>query len=347
VDRVMITVDSASYSTGIHVELLETGSNTGVFEGAVPLSSTGSGDNSLHVMGGDSITVKYLDLAPGDVLVERVATAAVAPVALAPVSVTEPTVSIRDISQTVAPGESFDVDVWVEPVGGGVSAASIVLAFDPAAMHVDHVGMGSFLGDGPIVAPGYPKIDNDVGTVEIDAARKGATSPPTESNTFARITLTATDDWNLRGVYSLVPAKAELADENALDIPRVVARGGTVVIAEPKEILPLKPGALDEIAEAESEGEASEEDDYARWDLNKDCTVDEEDLAILGSFYGRATQPPYPRADVNEDSQVDVKDLSLIAAHWGETRGPCSDDINEKTASPWTEWWEQFQRSTK
>ena len=56
-----------------------------------------------------------------------------------------------------------------------------------------------------------------------------------------------------------------------------------------------------------------------RYDINKDCTVNYIDLAILSAHWGETTTSPYPRYDINEDGTVNYIDLAILSAHWGET----------------------------
>ena len=266
-----------------------------------------------------------------------------------------PTVSVAPSSQEVGPGESFSVDIWIDPSGEGVSAASIVLTYDSGTILVDEVEMGNFLGDEPLLPEEFPKIDNTEGTVRIDAARRGATSVPTLPGVFATITLTARDEtqlldkqsqigkkwlpsdrkempyfpypWavgNYWGYSNLIITEAELVDENALDIDGVKTVNGAVRITRATEIM---PGIPDPFEEGRIEDGADETGECPRWDINEDCIVDYLDLGILSLHYDEATQSPYPRWDINEDSTTQLKDLSLLGAHFTEIACECSGDM--------------------
>jgi hypothetical protein len=255
-----------------------------------------------------------------------------------------PRVSVAPSYQEVGPGESFSVDIWIYPSGEGVSAASIVLTYDSGAVLVDGVEMGSFLGDEPLVPAGFPKTDT-LGTVRIDAARRGATSVPTLPGVFASITLTARDEaklldkWGTRkpgkvisvpyawavpnyyGYSNLAFTEAELVDENALDIGGVETTNGVVRITRATEIM---PGIPDPNEEDQVQDKADEAGECPRWDINEDCIVDYRDLAILSLHYDEATQSPYPRWDINEDSAAELRDLSLLGAHFEDIACECS-----------------------
>ena len=200
-----------------------------------------------------------------------------------------PTVSINPASQDVSAGDTFTVNIAVDPAGYGVSSGSITISFDATVMQADSVVAGDLLGTSPIVPPGFPKIDNTNGTVQIDLARSGTTIPPTPEGTWAVITFTVNSD-ALDGTHTIGITAAELADETFADIPGIKTNNGTVTIVT----------------------------GYPRWDINNDGTVNYIDLAILGAHYGENTETPYPRYDINEDGTVNYIDLAILGAHYGE-----------------------------
>ena len=200
-----------------------------------------------------------------------------------------PTVSINPASQDVSAGDTFTVNIAVDPAGYGVSTGSITVSFDATVMQADSVVAGDLLGTSPIVPPGFPKIDNINGTVQIDLARSGTTIPPTPEGTWAVITFTVNSD-ALDGTHTIGITAAELADETFADIPGIKTNNGTVTIVT----------------------------GYPRWDINNDGTVNYIDLAILGAHYGETTETPYPRYDINEDGTVNYIDLAILGAHYGE-----------------------------
>jgi len=206
-------------------------------------------------------------------------------------SAAAPTVSIDPASQDVSADDTFTVNVAVDPSGKGVSTGSITTSFNASVMQVNSAVAGDLLGTSPIVAPGYPKIDNTNGTVETDLSRFGATPVPTPKGTWAAITFTV-NSGAPDGTYDITITSASLANETFVDIPGITITNGTVTV---KTSL------------------------YPRWDINEDGKVDFKDLGILGAHYGETTATPYPRWDINEDGKVDFKDLGILGAHYGET----------------------------
>ncbi len=268
-----------------------------------------------------------------------------------------PIVYISPPFQEVSPGDPFSVDIDVEPAGLGVSAASVIISFDPGTMRVDSVEIGDFLGGNPILAPGFPKIDNTGGTVRIDAARMGATTVPSVQGTLATIRLTAADEtqilkrvneakggtdigipagrWytgliNNFGTSKLAFTSARLTDENSVHIAEITTVDGAVSIVKAEEIMPEEPDSEDE---DRIEKSASEKGECPRWDINQDCIVNDEDLGLLGIVYDRAPQSDYPKADINEDLIVELEDLSLLAAHYKEIGCECSKDMQREIGS--------------
>ena len=209
---------------------------------------------------------------------------------IAPCEEEAPTVSIDPASQDVSADDTFTVDIAVDPAGYGVSTGSITVSFDATAMQVDSVVAGDLLGISPIVPPGFPKIDNTNGTVQVDLARSGATTPPTPEGIWAAIIFTVNSDAP-EETYTISITEAELADEAFADISGIITNNGTVTIVT----------------------------GYPRWDINNDGTVNYIDLGILGAHYGETTETPYPRYDINEDGIVNYIDLGILGAHYGET----------------------------
>jgi len=263
-----------------------------------------------------------------------------------------PVVFIDPQSQSVDAGQTFTLNIAVRPQGKGVSAVQVIMRFDASAMYVGGVELGDLLGADAIPVPGYPKIDNTGGTVQIAAARQGATTPPTAEGVFAKITLTAAHAFPQEfppGTYLFTLEKAQVVDENALDISGVINEGGSVTINTAKELLPggglghkvtlgrvLPPGNI-----TPGPGETPQPVECPRWDINADGVVNSLDLSALGQDYG---QPPvhFPRSDINEDGVTELKDHSLLAAHMGDWlecgNTPTRVTLIDRSAQPWTDW---------
>ena len=203
-----------------------------------------------------------------------------------------PTVSIEPASQNVSTGDTFTVDVVVDPAGYGVSGGEMNIAFDADAMQADSIEPGDLLGTNPLV--GTEEINNTAGTIIYALARIGATAPPTPEGAFATITFTVKTDAT-EGTYALDIVSMGLSDENFNDIPGITINDGTVTVVT---------GML-----------------YPPWDINQDGKVDYKDLGIFAATYGKSVgDPGYDaRADLYGDGTIDYKDLGILAAHYGET----------------------------
>ena len=203
-----------------------------------------------------------------------------------------PTVSIDPASQSVSTGDTFTVDVVVDPAGYGVSGGEMNIAFDADAMQADSIEPGDLLGTNPLV--GTEEINNTAGTIIYALARIGATAPPTPEGAFATITFTVKTDAT-EGTYALDIVSMGLSDENFNDIPGITINDGTVTVVT---------GML-----------------YPPWDINQDGKVDYKDLGIFAATYGKSVgDPGYDaRADLYGDGTIDYKDLGILAAHYGET----------------------------
>ena len=138
-------------------------------------------------------------------------------------------VGIDPASQEVSAGDTFTVNVTVDPAGYGVSSGSVKIVFDAAVMQVDSVVAGDLLGASPIVPSGFPKIDNTNGTVYVELARAGVTPVPTAKGTFATITFTVRSIAP-PGTYAIDITTAVFADENYADISGITLNNGTVTV---------------------------------------------------------------------------------------------------------------------
>ena len=225
-----------------------------------------------------------------------------------------PTVYVVPAFQEVSPGDVFSVDIRVNPAGKGVSAGSIIVKFDAGAMQAESVEPGELLGTDPLP---IIDIDNVLGNVKIDVARTGATSPPTTEGTFASITLKAGDEVSSRGYHLFTLKKAQLVDENSLDIPGVASADGAVAIGMASEISPEPEKESEETVVTPTPIICEKQ----RWDINEDGQVDDIDLDLLSSHYRQTAPSPYPRWDINENGSVEIKDLSLLGRHYYED--PC------------------------
>ncbi|MBP2029473.1 hypothetical protein J2755_000393 [Methanohalophilus levihalophilus] len=60
-------------------------------------------------------------------------------------------------------------------------------------------------------------------------------------------------------------------------------------------------------------------DVHPRWDVDKDGTVDDEDIAAISEKFGTKTNKPHPRWDINQDGVINIQDLTLAGSNYGET----------------------------
>ena len=141
-----------------------------------------------------------------------------------------PVVSVSPASQTVGPGDSFSIDIIVDPDGEGLSAGQLYFAFDASVMQVDSVTAGDLFGANYNEVG--PFIDNVNGTVEHAIARIGATTPPTPTGTFATITLTMDGDAPQGMSYTLDITDIGLSDENFAEIAGIVINDGSVSVED-------------------------------------------------------------------------------------------------------------------
>jgi hypothetical protein len=150
-----------------------------------------------------------------------------------------PVVSVSPSTQEVSPGDSFSINITVDPDGAGIRSAELNFAFDASVMQVDSVTAGNLLGASIIAVP--PTIDNTNGNVNYAIARLGAVPVPTTAGIFAIITLTVEGDASL-GTYALNITSMGLSNESNIEIPGVVVNDGNVII--PDETPPTYSGIL-------------------------------------------------------------------------------------------------------
>ena len=99
------------------------------------------------------------------------------------------TVRLSTTVQAVAAGETFTVDVILDPASSGVSAFDVTLTFDPAIVTVSQLALGDIFGANGITA--ITTIDSTAGTARVVGVRAGATSGATAPGTIVRVEATA------------------------------------------------------------------------------------------------------------------------------------------------------------
>ena len=139
-----------------------------------------------------------------------------------------PSVTIDPASTTeLSPGDTFSINIHVDPDGNGVSSGQIDLSFDTSVLEVTDLTAGDILGaDALNTGSGY---DNTAGTVTAVLARIGTTTPPTAAGTWATVNFSvkagAAD-----GTTTIAITSAGLADESFEDITGITTTGGTATV---------------------------------------------------------------------------------------------------------------------
>ena len=155
----------------------------------------------------------------------------------------ETSMSISPSTQTVDPGESFDVNIVVDTTGL-TRIAQCDLSFDPSMVQVDSVTEGTYYSDWASAHGGQTyfmagTIDNSAGTIAMSGVSilGGDAGGQTGSGTFITIHMTAKT--GVSGTSPLIlPAEGVIADgviigdEDGQPIPDVVTNDGEVVIQE-------------------------------------------------------------------------------------------------------------------
>ena len=145
------------------------------------------------------------------------------------------TVRVAPGNSMVASGETFTVAVKIE---GAVDLGGFQLAmnFDPAVVQVDDVTLGNFLGStGRSTVPLGPEIDNDTGTMRLNAFSFGDLQGPDGDGALASLTLTAQET----GSSPLILENVQVADTGG-QAQTVTVEHGRVIVGVPRRIyLPL------------------------------------------------------------------------------------------------------------
>jgi hypothetical protein len=157
-----------------------------------------------------------------------------------------PVVSVSPASQEVDVGNSFSINITVDPDVDGIRSAELDFAFNASVMQVDSVTAGNLLGASIIAIPAT--IDNVNGTVNYAIARIDTVPVPTAAGTFATITLTVKGDAQ-PGTYDLDITNMGLSNVTNKPIAGIVINDGEVTILAPPpdttapEITNLQPAA--------------------------------------------------------------------------------------------------------
>ncbi len=136
-----------------------------------------------------------------------------------PSASTSVTVDLATETTELRPGQEFDVDVALDPMGRGISGVQVWIEYDPALVEPVGVEPGSLLGIAPIEAG--PIIDEVQGVFQYAAARVGPTDPPTVAGLFATVRFRVLDGFAAASEAVLEISQVKIPDENILEITEV------------------------------------------------------------------------------------------------------------------------------
>ena len=140
----------------------------------------------------------------------------------------ESTVSISPQATTVSQGDTFTLDIFVDPAGNEVYRAECTLRFDNAMLKANDQTRGEFLSiDGAETIEILNGINNVVGKIEYGETRREVVSGVTESGVLTSISFEALEP----GTCDLT-LEVSLYDSESHLIGDVVANGGTCIVEE-------------------------------------------------------------------------------------------------------------------
>jgi hypothetical protein len=142
---------------------------------------------------------------------------------------TSVTVDSRDVSV----GDTFTIDVTVNPEGKVVYSAQYNMEFNPAILQVTDQDTGDFLTqDGKNSITVKNAYNNTIGKIEYGETRMGVTSGVIDAGVLATITFEAVS----AGSTDLVFSNVVVGDPSAQPIDGVVLNNGQVTVTgEPQE----------------------------------------------------------------------------------------------------------------
>jgi len=142
---------------------------------------------------------------------------------------TESTVSISPQTMTVSQGETFTLDVVVDPAGNGVYRAECILRFDNTMLKANDQSNGTFLSsDGAETVETLSGINNAVGKIKYGETRRGdpeVVGRVTESGVLTSISFEALG----QGTCDIT-LEASLYDSVTHPIDDVAVNSGTCIV---------------------------------------------------------------------------------------------------------------------
>jgi hypothetical protein len=190
-------------------------------------------------------------------------------------------VTVQPASQKVGIGDTFTVNVFVNPVTA-IAGVQFSLSFTPSILQANSVTEGNLLSQGgasTFFQPGT--TNNGAGTITNVA---GAIITPgasvSQNGTFATVSFTAT----AAGTSALTLSGVVVGNKDGVAVATTVTSGSVTVCPD--------------------------------WDVNLDGSVNVLDMTVVGQHWGETGTAHWIRADVNLDGVIDVLDMILIGQHW-------------------------------
>ena len=152
-----------------------------------------------------------------------------------------PSIGISPLTKTVSQGETFTLDIIVDPNGTEIRGAQCNLTFNPAFVTVNSVEFGDFFATATQTFGSNGTTDSANGVVD-EIYNSVIVGPNvTTAGTFVTISLTANS--TATGNTTLEILNAGISDPrgNLLQVPDIVVSGGTVSIVTPT-LSPTPPG---------------------------------------------------------------------------------------------------------
>jgi hypothetical protein len=196
-------------------------------------------------------------------------------------ALTTTAVTVEPASNKVGIGDTFTVDIFVNPATD-IAGAEFSLSFNASVVTANNVTEGNLLSQGgapTCFTPGT--INNGAGTI-INVA--GAITTPGESV-------------SQNGTFATVNFNATAAGTSALHLSNVIVgnqSGGAVAITVTDGIVTVCPD----------------------WDVNLNESVNVQDMILVGQRLGESGAVHWIREDVNRDGAISVLDMILIGQHW-------------------------------
>lgn len=179
-------------------------------------------------------------------------------------------------SQVISPGDTFTVDVFVEP-DVAIAGMQFDLEFDGTLFHVDDVT------EGDLFTQSGPNTFFNSGSIE----------PGLLSNVYGVIL--GPSNVSTPAVFATITMVVDTEDIATSQLNLT-----NVIISDP----------IGHAVEVEIINTTI--DTFSIYDVNEDGIIDNDDYKIVISHFSETTSPPYPRCDVNSDGVVNILDLRLV-----------------------------------